>query len=57
MHFSYIIPLDPLEYQVPNEAADLILILLPPFLLVIFLLVLSEILAVAGFDSVTVNVS
>lgn len=36
VHFSHIIPLDPLEYQVPNEEAELILIPLPHFLVVFF---------------------
>lgn len=36
VHFSHIIPLDPLEYQVPNEEAELILIPLSPFLVTFF---------------------
>lgn len=37
VHFSHIIPLDPLAYQMPNEAAELILIPLSPFLALFFL--------------------
>lgn len=59
VHFSHIIPLDPLAYQVPNEAAELILIPFSPFLVIFFFWSSQKFLvvSVAGFDFVTANVS
>lgn len=55
VHFSHIIPLDPLEYHMTHEADELILI--PHILMWFFFWSSQKILTVAGFNSVTANVS